>query len=159
MCDTEDASTCSSLHAYNNLQEMFGKALTCNKCKNSKYSLLIYAFKWVTASRTKSQYYRLHSAETSPPPEHNHQSHRNTLLRSVRIYVDSHTEYLSQSMLSNVAFPFHTVRDKMIAVMGISRGYQPLSFNQNRSHLLQYLPASQIELPTRCMEVSVLFTR
>ena len=44
----------------------------------------------------------------------------------------------------------------MIEMMGISRGYQPLSFNQNRNHLLQYLPLSQDELPVRSMEVPKL---
>lgn len=50
---------------------------------------------------------------------------------------------------------FVTVRDKMMELMGISRGYQPLSFNQNRNHLLQYLPSSQNELPTRSMQVKI----
>ncbi|KAK7601795.1 hypothetical protein V9T40_009236 [Parthenolecanium corni] len=42
----------------------------------------------------------------------------------------------------------------MTEIMGLTRGYQPLSFNQNRNHLLQYLPESQNELPTRCMQDS-----
>lgn len=48
---------------------------------------------------------------------------------------------------------FITVRDKMTEQTGLSRGYQPLNFNQNRNQLLQYLPSSQKELPTRCMQV------
>ncbi|XKL67252.1 hypothetical protein PGB90_010672 [Kerria lacca] len=46
------------------------------------------------------------------------------------------------------------VRDEMIQIMGISRGYQPLSFSQNRNHLLQFLPSSQDELPVRSMQDS-----
>lgn len=38
-------------------------------------------------------------------------------------------------------------------LMGISKGYKPLSMDQSRKHLLQYLPVSQAELPTRCMQV------
>lgn len=48
------------------------------------------------------------------------------------------------------------VRDEMIQIMGISRGYQPLSFSQNRNHLLQFLPSSQDELPVRSMQVIIL---
>lgn len=48
------------------------------------------------------------------------------------------------------------VRNEMTKIMGIPRGYQPLSFNQNRSHLLKFLPENQNELPTRCMQVKFL---
>lgn len=46
------------------------------------------------------------------------------------------------------------MRDKLVKTMGIESGYKPIQ--ASRSHLMQYLPTSQNELPPRSMKDSFM---
>lgn len=48
----------------------------------------------------------------------------------------------------------YSVRDKLVNIMGIESGYKPIP--PSRSHLIQYLPSSQEELPPRSMKDSFM---
>ncbi|XP_063224374.1 acyl-coenzyme A thioesterase 9, mitochondrial-like [Bacillus rossius redtenbacheri] len=73
---------------------------------------------------------------------------RSNIIKSQCILSNSICFYSTQ----NAEPTMHTVKSKLIQLMGIDRAYKPLQ--TVRSHLLSQLPASQDELPERSMQDS-----